>query len=88
MSSSASISPRRAPFVLDPNSRYCDFSVRKSVVSEGTEALRERHDYFSERRAKASDHGLLEPYALEVTEKRAKEIFHDAYERKVKFGIR
>ncbi len=52
------------------------------------EGLRERHEYFARRGARASDHGLLEPYGLEVSSKRAEEIFRAAYHRKKKFGIR
>ncbi len=40
------------------------------------------------RGAKASDHGVLEPYGLEVTQERAEEIFRAAYDKKKNFGIR
>jgi len=52
------------------------------------EALRKRHVCFAERGARASDHGLLEPYGLDVTENRAAEIFHEAYSKKERYGIR
>jgi glucuronate isomerase len=68
--------------------RICQLTGNDTTFSGLVEALRERHDYFSQRGAKASDHGLLEPYGLEVGEKRAEEIFYDAYEKKKKFGIR
>lgn len=68
--------------------RICQLTGNDTTLRGLVEALRERHDYFSQRGAKASDHGLLEPYGLAVREKRAEEIFHDAYEKKKKFGIR
>jgi glucuronate isomerase len=66
----------------------CQLTENDTTLRGLVEALRVRHGYFSRGGAKASDHGLLEPYGLEVTQKRAEEIFHDAYERKKKYGIR
>ena len=68
--------------------RICQLTGNDTTLTGLVEALKERHDYFSQRGAKASDHGLLEPYGLEVREKRAEEIFYDAYEKKKRFGIR
>ena len=68
--------------------RICQLTGNDTTLRGLVEALRERHDYFAQRGAKASDHGLLEPYGSEVTEKRAEKIFHDAYEGKKKYGIR
>lgn len=68
--------------------RICELTGYDTTLKGLVDALRERHDYFAQRGAKASDHGLLEPYGLEVTEKRAEEIFHDTYEGKKKYGVR
>jgi glucuronate isomerase len=68
--------------------RICELTGNDTTLKGLVAALRERHGYFAQRGAKASDHGLLEPYGLEVTEKRAEEIFHEAYERNKKYGIR
>ena len=63
--------------------------TRKEMTWKGfVEALRERHDYFAARGAKSSDHGVLEPYGLEVSDKRAEKIFREAYDQKKIFGIR
>jgi len=63
--------------------------TREKASLQGlVDALRERHDFFARRGARASDHGLLEPYGLEVSKKRAEEIFHRAYGGKKKFGLR
>jgi len=68
--------------------RICQLTGNDMTLRGFVEALGERHDYFAQKGAKASDHGMLEPYGMEVTEKRAEEIFHDAYVAKVKYGIR
>jgi glucuronate isomerase len=68
--------------------RICHLTGNDTTLRGLVEALRERHDYFAQRGAKASDHGLLEPHGIEVTEKRAEQIFHDAYEGKKKYGTR
>ncbi|MCD6231420.1 glucuronate isomerase [Candidatus Aerophobetes bacterium] len=60
----------------------------KDVTLKGlVDALRERHTYFARMGAKASDHGLLEPYGLEISERRAEKIFRRAYEKKEKFDL-
>jgi len=63
--------------------------TRKEPTLRGLmEALAARHESFARRGARASDHGLLEPYGLEVPEKRAAAIFRAAYEGKKKFSLR
>ncbi|MBW2120275.1 MAG: glucuronate isomerase, partial [Deltaproteobacteria bacterium] len=66
----------------------CDLTGKDTTLKGLVEALRERHDHFARNGARASDHGLLEPYGLEVTDTRAERIFHEAYERRKKYGIR
>jgi glucuronate isomerase len=64
---------------------YCGQDIAlKGLV----EALRIRHTYFAERGAKSSDHGLLEPYGLKISQKRAEEIFQQAYNNGEKFSLR
>ena len=63
--------------------------TRKEATLRGLmEALADRHEYFARRGARASDHGLLEPYGLEVKQKRAEAIFRAAYGGKKKFALR
>ena len=52
------------------------------------EALRIRHTCFAERGAKASDHGLLEPYGLKISQERAGQIFQEAYDKRKKINLR
>ena len=68
--------------------RICQLTGNNTTLRGLVGALRQRHDYFAQRGAKASDHGLLEPHGIEITEKRAEQIFHDAYEGKEKYGTR
>jgi glucuronate isomerase len=68
--------------------RICRKTRKEPTLKGFVAALRERHDYFAARGAKASDHGVLEPYGLEVPQERAERIFREAYDRKKKFGIR
>ena len=68
--------------------RICQLTGKDTTLRGLVEALKERHDYFAEGGARSSDHGLLEPYGLEVTQRRAEEIFRDAYEGEKKYGIR
>ena len=68
--------------------RICQLSGEDMTLKGLVEALRKRHGYFAEHGARASDHGLLEPYGLDVTENRAEEIFHGAYIKKKGYGIR
>jgi glucuronate isomerase len=64
--------------------RICLKTRKGPTLRTLLEALRERHDAFAQKGARASDHGLLEPYGLEVSEKRAVEIFNQAYDLKEK----
>lgn len=61
---------------------------KKAGLQGLVDALEERHDFFAQRGARASDHGLLEPYGLEVSKRRAEEIFRAAYSGKKKFFLR
>jgi glucuronate isomerase len=51
-------------------------------------ALAQRHSYFAERGARASDHGLLEPYGLIVGKRRAQDIFDRGMRGNERFHIR
>ena len=68
--------------------KICQLTVQDITLAGLIEALKIRHNYFSERGAKASDHGLLEPYGLEVSQKRAEHIFQQAYGKGGKFNLR
>jgi len=68
--------------------RICRLSGEDVTLKGLVNALRKRHEYFAEHGARASDHGLLEPYGLSVSENRADEIFHGAYIKKKGYGIR
>ena len=68
--------------------KICQLTGEDTTLTGLEAALRKRHDYFAQKGAKSSDHGLLEPYGLEITEKRAETIFNQAYGRKKKYGIR
>jgi glucuronate isomerase len=68
--------------------KICTLTKNDATLKGLLKALRMRHEYFAKMGARSSDHGLLEPYGLEVAETRAEEIFRDAYEKKVKVGIR
>jgi len=68
--------------------RICQLIGEDITLKGLVETLRKRHAFFAKMGAKASDHGLLEPYGLEVNEKRAEQIFRRAYEKKEKFEIR
>jgi glucuronate isomerase len=62
--------------------------TRKKASLQGlVDALGERHDFFARKGSRASDHGLLEPYGLEVSKRRAGEIFRATYGGKKKFGL-
>ncbi|GAG21565.1 unnamed protein product [marine sediment metagenome] len=51
--------------------KICQLTGEDTTLKGLIEALRIRHSYFAKMGAKASDHGLLEPYGLEVSSKRA-----------------
>ncbi len=63
--------------------------TRKEPTLKGlVAALRERHAFFAGKGARASDHGLLEPYGLDVSRARAEEIFNEAFDLKKRFTVR
>ncbi len=68
--------------------KICQLTGQNITLKGLVEALRMRHSYFAERGAKASDHGLLEPYGLKISQKRAEEIFQQAYNEGEKFSFR
>src|SRR5680860_721542 len=68
--------------------RICQLTGQDTTLKGLIEALRIRHSYFAERGAKASDHGLLEPYGLKISQKRAEDIFYQAYDKEEKFNLR
>jgi len=68
--------------------RICQLTGQDTTLKGLVEALRERHSYFAKMGARASDHGLLEPYGLKVTQERAEQIFEKAYNKARKFGIK
>jgi len=68
--------------------RICALTGEDTTLHGLVEALRKRHAYFAELGARASDHGLLEPWGLEVSTARAEEIFNRAYEKREKFSVR
>ena len=49
--------------------KICNLTGEDTSLHGLVEALRKRHDYFVSLGAKTSDHGLLEPYGLEISEK-------------------
>jgi len=61
--------------------KICQFTDQEITLEGLVEALRIRHSYFAKRGAKASDHGLLEPYGLGVTKERPEYIFRQAYNK-------
>ena len=68
--------------------KICQLTGQGITLKGLVEALKIRHTYFFERGAKASDHGLLEPYGLEVFQERAEYIFRQAYNKREKFNLR
>jgi len=68
--------------------KICQMAGQDTTLKGLVQALEARHAYFAQRGARSSDHGLLEPYGLVVSEKRAAEIFRAAYEKKQSFGLR
>jgi glucuronate isomerase len=67
--------------------RLLQKTQKRASLQGLVDALEERHGFFARRGARASDHGLLEPYGLEVSNKRAGEIFRAVYEGKKKYGL-
>ena len=68
--------------------KICQLTGQDITLKGLVEALRIRHFYFAERGAKASDHGLLEPYGLKISQERAEQIFQQAYNEGEKFSLR
>ncbi len=68
--------------------RICQLTGKDTSLAGLVEALKARHGYFAQMGAKASDHGLLEPYGLEVPQARGERIFLDAYHGKKNPAIR
>ncbi len=68
--------------------KICQLAGQDTTPKGLVEALRIRHDYFAKMGAKASDHGLLEPYGLEINPQRAGQIFSKAYDKRENFDIR
>ena len=68
--------------------KICQLTGQETTLKGLVEALKIRHSYFAGRGAKASDHGLLEPYGLKISQKRAEQIFQQAYDKEVKFNLR
>ena len=68
--------------------KICQLAGENITLKGLVEALRNRHTYFAEMGARATDHGLLEPCGLEVNQRRAEQIFRKAYEEGEKFGMK
>ena len=67
--------------------RLCQLTGQDVTLKGLIAGLRQRHTYFAKMGARASDHGLLEPYGLEVEEKKAEQIFQEAYEKRKNYNI-
>ncbi|PKP60541.1 hypothetical protein CVT91_04900 [Candidatus Atribacteria bacterium HGW-Atribacteria-1] len=67
--------------------KICQLTGQDIALNGLVEALRIRHTYFAKRGARASDHGLLEPYGLKVSLKRAEQIFYEVYVKGTKYSI-
>ncbi|MCS7241842.1 glucuronate isomerase [Candidatus Caldatribacterium sp.] len=79
--------------IADPHWRenvekICSVTGEDTTLHGLVRALRKRHAYFVEMGARASDHGLLEPFGLKVSESRAEDIFVRAYVEKERFALR
>jgi len=59
--------------------KICELTRQDTTLKGLVEALRIRHSYFAEMGARASDHGLLEPYGLKVSQRRAERIWSPRY---------
>jgi len=68
--------------------RICELTGQDTTLEGLIEALKIRHTYFAERGTKASDHGLLEPYGLEISQERAEQIFQETYDKGKKISFR
>jgi len=68
--------------------RICKLTIQDTTLKGLVKALRRRHTYFAAKGAKASDHGLLEPYGLKIGQERVEQIFQQAYDKGEKFSLR
>jgi len=68
--------------------KICQLTGQETTLKGLVEALKIRHSYFAEMEAKASDHGLLEPYGLKISQERAEQIFQQAYNKEEKFSLK
>jgi len=68
--------------------KICQLTGQDTTLKGLIEALKIRHSYLAEKRAKASDHGLLEPCGLKISQERAEQIFQQAYNKGEKFSLR
>jgi glucuronate isomerase len=68
--------------------RICQLTGQETTLKGLVEALKIRHSYFAEMGAKASDHGLLEPYGLKISQERSERIFQQAYNKGEKFSLK
>lgn len=68
--------------------KICQLTGQDTTLNGLLEALRMRHAFFAEMGARASDHGILEPYGLKISPEGAEQIFKKAYEEKKEFGIK
>jgi len=68
--------------------KICQLTGQDTTLKGLIEALRTRHTYFAKMGAKSSDHGLLEPYGLKISQERADQIFQKAYDKEKKFSLR
>ena len=67
--------------------RLCQLTGEDVTLKGLITGLQKRHSFFAQMGARASDHGLLEPYGLEIEEQRAEQIFQEAYHNKRRFNI-
>jgi len=68
--------------------KICQLTGQNTTLKGLVDALKIRHNYFVQMGARASDHGLLEPYGLKIEQKRAEKIFQEVYDRGKIFSIR
>jgi glucuronate isomerase len=68
--------------------RLCRMTGQDTTLRGLVQGLRARHEHFVRLGARASDHGLPEPFGLEVSESRAARIFTDAIAGKAAYNYR
>ena len=59
----------------------CEKTNHEKTLNGLLNSVADRHDFFAERGCAATDHGIYQPYGLEVKESRAKDIFSKVYEK-------